>query len=138
MKREGSARKKAKSVTGNWLTFTTWTERVLVTNGENFKYEVMINRLSDDNWRKILTIAAKRNRDWPTLSQPANVLLTFNADNATVEHAFSLLSRLGTPKRNRLLSSTVDKLVRLKLNFRSRDHQLMISCFQCLPQIFLN
>ena len=60
----------------------------------NFKYEVVINGHSDDNWRKILTIAAKLNRDWPTLSQLANVLLTFNAENATVERGFSLLSRL--------------------------------------------
>ena len=79
----------------------------------------MINRHSDDNWRKILTIAAKRNRDWPTLSQLANVLLTFNAENATVERSFSLLSRLRTPTRNRLLSSTADKLMRLKLNAAS-------------------
>ena len=81
----------------------------------NSKYEVMINRHSDDNWRKILTIAAKRNRDWPTLSQLANVLLTFNAENATVERGFSLR----TPSRNRLLSSTADKLMRLKLNAAS-------------------
>ena len=57
--------------------------------GRNFKYEVMMSRHSDDNWRKILTIAAKRNRDWPTLSQLANVLFTFNAENATVERGFS-------------------------------------------------
>ena len=81
-----------------------------------FKYEVMINHHSDDNWHKILFIAAKRNRDWPTLSQLANVLLTFNADDATLEHGFSLLSRLRTPTRNHLLSSTADKLMRLKLN----------------------
>ena len=85
----------------------------------NFKYEVMINRHSDDNWRKILTIAAKRNRDWPTLSQLANVLLTSNADSTTVERGFNLLSRLRTPTRNRLLSSTADKLMRLKLNAAS-------------------
>ena len=82
----------------------------------NFMYEVMLNRHSDDSWRKILTIAAKRNRDWPTLFQLANVLLTFNAENATVERGFSLLSRLRTSTRNRLLSSTADKLMRLKLN----------------------
>ena len=29
----------------------------------NFKYKVMINHHSDDNWRKILTIAARPNRD---------------------------------------------------------------------------
>ena len=79
----------------------------------------MINRHSDDNWRRILTIAAKRNRDWPTLFQLANVLLTFNAENATVECGFSLLSRLQTLTRNRLLSSTADKLMRLKLNAAS-------------------
>ena len=72
----------------------------------------MINHHSDDNWRKILTIAAKRNRDWPTLSQLANVLLTLNA---TVERGF----RLPTPTRNRLLSSTADKLMRLKFNAAS-------------------
>ena len=83
---------------------------------ENFKYEVMINRHSDDNWCKILTITVKRNRDWPTLSQLANVLLMFNAENARVEHSFSLLSRLQTPTRNRLLSFTADKLMCLKLN----------------------
>ena len=59
---------------------------------------------------------SKRNKDWPTLSQLANVLLTLNAKNATVERGFSLLSRLRTPTRNRLLSSTADKLMRLKLN----------------------
>ena len=85
----------------------------------NFKYEVMINRHSDDNWRKILTIAAKRNRECPTLSQLANVLLTFNAENATVERGFSLPSRLRTLTRNPLLSSTADKLMRLKLNAAS-------------------
>ena len=85
----------------------------------NFKYEVMINRHSDDNWRKILTIAGKRNRDWPTLSQLANVLLTSNAENATVERGFSLLPRLRTPTRKCLLSSTADKLMRLKLNAAS-------------------
>ena len=53
------------------------------------------------------------------LSQLANVLLTSNAENATVERSFSLLSRLRTPARNRLLSSTADKLMRLKLNAAS-------------------
>ena len=85
----------------------------------NFKDEVMINRHSDDSWRRISTIAAKRNRDWPTLSQLANVLLTFNAENATLECGFSLLCRLQTLTRNRLLSSTADKLMRLKLNAAS-------------------
>ena len=72
----------------------------------------MINHHSDDNWRKILIIAAKRNRDWPTLSRLANVLLTLDAENATAERGFSLLSRLQSPTRNRLLSSTADKLMR--------------------------
>ena len=53
------------------------------------------------------------------LSQLTNLLLTLNAKNATVEHGFSLLSRLQTPTRNRLLSSTADKLMRLKLNAAS-------------------
>ena len=86
---------------------------------QNFKYEVMITDHSNDNWCKILTIAAKCNRDWPTLSQLANVLLTLNAKNTTVEHDFSLLSRLQTPTRNHLLSSTANKLMCLKLNAAS-------------------
>ena len=76
----------------------------------------MINCHSDDNWCKILTIAANRNRDQLTLSQLANVLLTFNGKSTTVERGFSLLSRLRAPTRNRLLLSTADKLMRLKLN----------------------
>ena len=79
----------------------------------------MINRHLDDNWCKILNIEAKHNRDWLTLSQLANVLVTFNAENETVERDFSLPSRLQTPTRNHLLSSTADKLVRLKLNAAS-------------------
>ena len=47
------------------------------------------------------------------------MLLTCNAENATVERGFSLLSRLRTPTRNRSLSSTADKLMRLKLNAAS-------------------
>ena len=86
---------------------------------QNFKYEVVINCHSDDNWCKILTIAAKHNRDWLMLSQLANMLLTFNAENATVKRSFSLLSRLQTPTRNHLLSSTVNKLMPLKLNASS-------------------
>ena len=79
----------------------------------------MINCHLDDNWCKISTIEVKHNRDWPTLSQLANMLLTFNAENATVEHGFSLLSRLQTPTRNCLLLSTAEKLMRLKLNAAS-------------------
>ena len=62
-----------------------------------------------------ITIAAKRNRDWPMLFQLANVLLTSNAENATAKRSFSLQ----IPTRNRLLSSTADKLMCLKLNAAS-------------------
>ena len=74
----------------------------------------MINHHSDDNWHKIL-LSQRSVIELPTLSQLANVLLTLNAENATVERSFSLMSRLQTPTRNRSLSSTADKLMRLKL-----------------------
>ena len=53
------------------------------------------------------------------LSQLANALLTLNGENATVKRGYSLLSRLQTPTRNCLLSSTADQLLCLKLNAAS-------------------
>jgi len=85
----------------------------------NFKYEVMSNLCPDDEWRKVLVIAAKRSDDWPNLAHVAHALLAFNAENATVERGFSLLSRLRTPTRNRLFALTADKLIRLRLNAAS-------------------
>ena len=78
----------------------------------------MINHHSDDNWHKILLL--QQSVTVPTLSQLANVLLMFNAENATVEHGFSLQSGQQTPTRKHLLSSTADKLMcLLKLNAAS-------------------
>ena len=97
----------------------------------NFKFEVLRNcRHAGDNWRKVLTIAAKRESDWPTLSAIARAILSFNAENATVERGFSLLARLKTPSRNRLLPFTCDKLMRLRLNaesYKTYDYSLAYS-----------
>ena len=61
------------------------------------------------------------------LYQLANMLLTLNAENATVEHSFNLLSRLQTPTKNRLLSSNADKLMHLKLKAVPYKKHLIIT-----------
>ena len=68
----------------------------------NFKFEVLRNcRYGDDNWLTVLTIAAEQELDWPTLSTIARAILSFNAENATVERGFSPLARLKTaPKKS--------------------------------------
>ena len=72
----------------------------------NFKFEVLQNCYGDDNWRTVLTIAAEQELDLPTLSTIARAILSFNAENATVEQGFSPLARLKTPPRNRRLQFT--------------------------------
>ena len=62
----------------------------------------------NDNWRTVLTIAAEQELDWPTLSTIARAILSFNAENATVEQGFSPLARLKPPPRNRRLPFTCD------------------------------
>ena len=77
----------------------------------NFKFEVLWNcRHADENWRTISTIAAEQELDWPFLSTIARAIpvLSFNAENATVEQGFSPLARLKTPPRNCRLSFTCD------------------------------
>ena len=75
----------------------------------NFKFEVLRNyRYADDNWQTVLTIAAEQELDWPALSTIARAILSFNAENATVEQGFSFLARLKTPPRNRRLPFTCD------------------------------
>ena len=75
----------------------------------NFKFEVLQNcHYADDNWQTVLTIAAEQELDWPTLSTIARAILTFNAENATVEQGFSPLATLKTPPRNRRLPFTCD------------------------------
>ena len=75
----------------------------------NFKFEVLRNcRYDNDNWRTVLTIAAEQELDWPVFSLIARAILSFNAENATVERSFSLLARLKTPPRNHRLSFTCD------------------------------
>ena len=76
----------------------------------NFKFEVLRNRrYADDNWQTVLTIAAEQELVWPTLSTIARAILSFNAENATVEQGFSPLTRLKTPKKNCQLPFTCDK-----------------------------
>ena len=56
----------------------------------NFKFEVLRNcRYANDNWRTVLTIAAEQELDWPALSTITRAILSFNAENATVERGFS-------------------------------------------------
>ena len=75
----------------------------------NFKFEALRNcHYADDNLRTVLTIAAEQELDWPTLSTIARAILSFNAENATVERGFSPLARLKMPPRNRRLSLTYD------------------------------
>ena len=73
----------------------------------NFKFEVLRN-CHYDNWRTVLTIAAEQELDWPTLSTIARAILSFKAENATVEQGFNPLARLKSPPRNRRLSLTCD------------------------------
>ena len=80
-----------------------------------FKFEVLRNCChADDNWRMVLTIAAQRELDWPTLSAISRAILSFNVENATVEQGFSFFGYTETPTRNRLLPFTCDKLIRLQ------------------------
>ena len=75
----------------------------------NFMFEVLrISRYADDNWQTVSTIAAEQELDWPTLSTIARAILSFNAENATVERGFSPWARLKTPQRNRRLPFTCD------------------------------
>ena len=75
----------------------------------NFKFEVLQNcHYAYDNWRTVLTIAAEQELDWPALSTIARAILSFKAENATVERGFSTLAGLKTPPRNRRLPFTCD------------------------------
>ena len=75
----------------------------------NFKFEVLRNCCyANDNWRTVLTIAAEQELNWPALSMIARAILSFNAENATVERGFSPLARLKMPPRNRRLPFTCD------------------------------
>ena len=57
----------------------------------SFKFEVLQHcRYADDNCRTVLTIAAKQELDWPILSTIARAVLSFNAENTTLEQGFSL------------------------------------------------
>ena len=52
----------------------------------HFKSEVLRNcRYADENWQTVSTIAAEQKLDWPTLSAIARAILSFNAENATIE-----------------------------------------------------
>ena len=82
---------------------------VLEDEWHNFKFEVLRNcRYADDNWQRILTVAAEQELDWPALSTIARAILSFNAENATVERGFSRLARLKMSPRNRRLPFTCD------------------------------
>ena len=82
---------------------------VLEDEWRNFKFEVLRNcRYADNNWRTVFTIAEEQELDRPTLSTIARAILSFNAENATVEQGFRPLARLKTPPRNRRLSFTCD------------------------------
>ena len=73
----------------------------------------------------MLAIAVKRKDGWLNLASVANALLIFHAENATVERGFSLPSRLRNPTRNRLLTASADRLMRLRLHtssYKSNDY----------------
>ena len=42
-------------------------------------------RHADDNLQTVLTMSTKQDLDWPTFSMIARVILSFNAENATVQ-----------------------------------------------------
>ena len=75
----------------------------------NLKFEVLRSCCyANDIWRTVLTIATEQEFDWPALSTIAGAILSFNAENATVEQGFSPLARLKTPPRNHRLPFTCD------------------------------
>lgn len=67
-----------------------------------------------DKWRDVLWIAAC-DQDLPNLSKCARIVLTFRAQNATVERGFSLANRLKTDLRNRILPEVLNELIRIRL-----------------------
>ena len=94
---------------------------------------------------------------YPNLATHAASQLLIFLSTSVREQGFSALISIKSRSQNRLAApghdfrcavskviSRIDQSVEkntttfFSLLFRSRDHRLMISCFQCLPQIFLN
>uniref|UniRef100_A0A915KTU3 HAT C-terminal dimerisation domain-containing protein n=1 Tax=Romanomermis culicivorax TaxID=13658 RepID=A0A915KTU3_ROMCU len=90
-------------------------ENLALKDAFEFTY-VKASTSAGENWKDTLKKCVNDPEVFPNLSQLAAAVLCFNAQNATVERGFSLLSRIKTKLRNRLSVPVIDMLLRLRLS----------------------